>query len=53
MMRHALSRGLEPQYRCQLDNVASVALAAASGLALFGTWEVPTPEDDPAEDDSR
>ncbi len=36
----ALARGYEPQYRCQLDNVASVGLARASGFALFGRWEV-------------
>ncbi|WP_373302707.1 GNAT family N-acetyltransferase [Streptomyces atratus] len=28
LARHALSRGHEPQYRCQLDNHASVAPAA-------------------------
>jgi RimJ/RimL family protein N-acetyltransferase len=38
--RHALSLGHQPQYRCQLDNSASNALAQASGLSLFGTWEV-------------
>jgi hypothetical protein len=30
----------EPQYRCQLDNHASVALAKACGLTLFGKWVV-------------
>ena len=36
----ALSRGYEPQYRCQLDNEASVALAAAAGFSRYGTWHV-------------
>lgn len=36
----ALERGYEPQYRCQLDNAASVALARAAGFSLLGTWEV-------------
>lgn len=34
--------GYEPQYRCQLDNLASVALAKSSGFALFGKWIVAT-----------
>jgi RimJ/RimL family protein N-acetyltransferase len=38
--RFARSKGFEPQYRCQLDNHASIALAKASGLILFGKWEV-------------
>jgi hypothetical protein len=38
--RHALAHGHEPQYRCQTDNLASVSLAKAAGLAWFGTWEV-------------
>lgn len=32
--------GYEPQYRCQIDNVASVALANSCGFALFGKWIV-------------
>ena len=36
----ALARGHEPQYRCQLDNTASIALAASAGLEHFGTWDV-------------
>ena len=36
----ARHQGLEPQYRCQTDNHASVALAKASGLSLVGTWIV-------------
>ncbi len=38
--RHSRQQGYEPQYRCQLDNHASVALAKACGLALFGKWVV-------------
>lgn len=38
--RSCRCRGREPQYRCQVDNVASVALAKACGLILFGTWVV-------------
>lgn len=40
MSAHALSLGYEPQYRCQLDNGASIALARSAGLACFGTWDV-------------
>ena len=36
----ALERGHEPQYRCQVDNAASVALAESAGLARFATWDV-------------
>lgn len=35
----ALARGYEPQYRCQLENTASAALARAAGFALYGVWE--------------
>lgn len=38
----ALQRGYEPQYRCQLDNHASVRLADAAGLRPLGTWDVVT-----------
>lgn len=38
--RHARQYGYEPQYRCQLDNSASVALAKSCGLVLFGQWIV-------------
>ncbi len=41
----ALSRGYEPQYRCQEDNVASVALARATGFTPFGLWEVVAAEE--------
>ncbi len=40
MSATALARGYEPQYRCQLDNSASIALARAAGFTLFGKWEV-------------
>ena len=36
----ALAQGYEPQYRCQLDNAPSVALAGSAGFARFGTWDV-------------
>ena len=38
--KYAYEQGYEPQYRCQLDNHASAMLAKASGLTLFGKWEV-------------
>lgn len=38
--RHSRQQGYEPQYRCQLGNHASVSLAKACGLTLFGTWVV-------------
>ncbi|MFF8772123.1 GNAT family N-acetyltransferase [Kitasatospora sp. NPDC015120] len=44
--RHALTRGYEPQYRCQLDNHASVALAGSAGLTRFGTWDIVSPDSD-------
>lgn len=40
----AIEQGFEPQYRCQLDNVASIALASGAGLELFGSWDVIAPE---------
>lgn len=42
--KHAWDLGYEPQYRCQLDNEASISLAKAAGLELFGTWEVVSPD---------
>ncbi|MET3710799.1 GNAT superfamily N-acetyltransferase [Sphingomonas trueperi] len=36
----ARQQGYEPQYRCQMNNQASIGLAKACGLALFGTWVV-------------
>ncbi len=41
--RYALNQGYTPQYRCQLDNLASVGLAKAAGLSHFGKWEVISP----------
>lgn len=40
MAAEALEGGYEPQYRCQLDNAPSVALASASGFRRFGEWAV-------------
>lgn len=40
LVRHALSEGFEPQYRCQLDNTSSVILAGKSGFERLGTWDV-------------
>lgn len=40
MSAEAIGNGYEPQYRCQLDNAASVALARAAGFSCFGEWEV-------------
>ena len=42
--RYACGLGYEPQYRCQLDNHASSALAQAAGLTLFGKWQVISPD---------
>lgn len=33
-------QGYDPQYRCQLDNNASVGLAKSCGLKLLGQWTV-------------
>lgn len=41
--QYAMSQHGELQYRSQANNFASIALAEASGLALFGYWEIPTP----------
>jgi RimJ/RimL family protein N-acetyltransferase len=40
LCRHAATQGYEPQYRCQLDNEPSIAVAKTAGLTFFGTWEV-------------
>ena len=40
--RFSRQEGYEPQYRCQLDNHASVALARSCGLTLFAKWIVAT-----------
>jgi GNAT superfamily N-acetyltransferase len=44
LARVIYSRGYEPQYRCQLDNAASIALAASAGLTRFGTWQTVSPD---------
>lgn len=43
--RYACTQGYEPQYRCQVTNTASSALAPAAGLTLFGTFDVIADED--------
>ncbi len=40
VFRYACAQGYEPQYRCQVTNTASSALAPAAGLTLFGTFDV-------------
>ena len=40
MSAQIITRGYEPQYRCQLTNTASAKAAAAAGFSAFGTWEV-------------
>ncbi|KOS60254.1 GNAT family N-acetyltransferase [Lysinibacillus agricola] len=42
--KYAFEQGYEPQYRCQLDNEASMFLAKAAGLTLFGKWDVISPD---------
>jgi RimJ/RimL family protein N-acetyltransferase len=42
--RFAYRQGHELQYRCQVDNVASRALAVSAGLTWFGDWEVISPD---------
>jgi RimJ/RimL family protein N-acetyltransferase len=44
LCKHAAQEGYEPQYRCQLDNQASLAVAKAAGLTRFGTWQVVSSE---------
>ena len=41
--RHALTQGLLPQYRCQLDNLASIGVAKRLGLQRYGLWTVGVP----------
>ncbi|WP_394770678.1 GNAT family N-acetyltransferase [Lacisediminihabitans sp.] len=36
----AIAMGYEPQYRRQLDNAPSVALARSAGFVRFGEWQV-------------
>jgi GNAT superfamily N-acetyltransferase len=35
----ARAAGLQPQYRCQLDNTASIITAERSGLRAFADWD--------------
>lgn len=36
----ALRQGYEPQYRCQLANAPSLALARSAGFAAYAQWQV-------------
>ncbi|SJN12842.1 probable acetyltransferase [Leucobacter sp. 7(1)] len=45
LARAALAADHEPQYRCQIDNTASVKLASRSGFVSIGTWDLPLPGD--------
>jgi GNAT superfamily N-acetyltransferase len=42
--RYAYAHDHDPQYRCQLDNEGSIAVAAAAGLTPFGHWQVVSPD---------
>lgn len=42
--KYAIEQGYEPQYRCQLDNQASIFLAKAAGLTPFGKWDIISPD---------
>jgi RimJ/RimL family protein N-acetyltransferase len=42
--KHAAQKGYEPQYRCQPDNQASLAVADATKLTHYGTWQVVSPD---------
>lgn len=44
LARYTYEQGYHPQYRCQTDNTASVALANAAGLTLFGKWQMVSPD---------
>ncbi|MFE7608319.1 GNAT family N-acetyltransferase [Streptomyces celluloflavus] len=48
--RHAAGQGYESQYRCQLDNHASTALAKSAGLTLFAKWDAVFVEPEDSED---
>lgn len=43
MAAYAMAQGLQPQYRCQTDNDASIALARSAGFAPYGIWTAETP----------
>lgn len=51
LCRHAAEQGYQPQYRCQLDNHASIAVAKRAGLTLFGTWETVSDDSTDSADD--
>ena len=40
LCKHALEQGLLPQYRCQLNNTGSIAVAESAGFERFGRWTV-------------
>lgn len=44
--RMVRDRGYVLQYRCQIDNVASRALAESVGLELYAQWSIPTSGED-------
>ncbi|HEV2504671.1 MAG TPA: GNAT family N-acetyltransferase [Mesorhizobium sp.] len=44
LARYIYEQGYHPQYRCQTDNAASVALARAAGLTLLGKWRLISPD---------
>jgi len=39
MAMSAQAAGLQPQYRCRLDNTASIITAERSGLRAFADWD--------------
>lgn len=43
LCRHALTNGLLPQYRCQLDNLGSIGVAEKVGFERYGLWTVGVP----------
>lgn len=46
LCKHALAEGMEPQYRCQLDNLSSFFLAGRAGFVELGRWDAPAPKGD-------
>lgn len=44
MAAYAIRKGFHPQFRCQLDNRASAALARSAGFCLYGNWTVQSQE---------
>ncbi|MGY5319802.1 GNAT family N-acetyltransferase [Neomicrococcus lactis] len=39
LSREALSQGLEPQYRCNLENTGSKRVAESAGFTLYAQWQ--------------